>query len=238
MIVVSYGITKAGSSLAFEMAKAVLQQNGFAQERLPGDLVTPGQNVNFVPSWTDERLQRLVEVTEGRRVVVKTHTSPAALSADLVRRGIEEGHLKIHVVFRDPRDMVVSMLDHGFKARMESEPAFRDVKTIEDAIARVGVQLPRLRAWGELPSLRLQFEHFAFDPTFGPNAIAEDLGVPVDAGAVWNAVRERFTQKNEALPERYKVDLWPHEVDRVEKAFPLYLELIRGHDLGWFGAPT
>jgi hypothetical protein len=237
VIVVSYGITKSGSTLAFEMAKAVLELNGSAQDRLADDLVTPGHNVNFVRGWTDERLRRLIGATEGQRVVIKTHTSPFALSADLVSDVIASGHLKVHVVFRDPRDMIVSMLDHGVKARMGSGPAFREIKTLDDAITRVGNQLPRLQAWGSFPSLRLQYEHFAFDPTFGPTVIADDFGVPVDASAVWAAVRARFTQMNEGLPERYKTDLWPEEIARIERAFPLYLELVKGNDLGWFGVP-
>ena len=238
MIVLSYGLTKSGSTLAFEMAKAVLELNGHPQPLLPDDVITPGESVNFVRGWTDERLARMLEATAERRIVVKTHTGPFGISPGRVDEAITAGALKLHVVYRDPRDMIVSMLDHGVKSRRTGGVAFSEIETLEDAIARVGQQLYRLGAWGAHPSLKLQYERFAFHPTYGPQAIADDLGLPADPGEVWEIVNGRFTQRNEAVPERYKTALWPEETERIERAFPLYLELVRGNDLGWFGAPT
>ena len=230
MIVVSYGIQKSGSTLAFEMARAVLELNGYAQPRLAEGIVNarpPG--INMVGPWTDERLSRLVEATEGWKIVVKTHGSPQALSTSRVLDLVGSGDLKIHVVFRDPRDTVLSLLDAGVRARARKQAYFSEIRTFDGTIAMLGARLQALRQWGSFPSLKLEYDDFAFDRVRGPQLIADDLGVHADPDEVWKIVDGRFTQRNVARPQRYKTELWPAEVARVEKAFPLYLELVRGN---------
>lgn len=237
MILISYGITKSGSTLAFEMARAVLELNGFSQDRLGTDLVNDGHHINFVSGWTDDRLTRLVDAASGSRIAVKTHTDPYDLSTHLVQNLIAAGELRIHVVYRDPRDLILSMLEHAERARTSpTGPAFRGVRTLDQAIERLGVQLHRFRAWGQFPSLKLQYEEFAFDPVAGPTRIAEDFGLPADPERVWEMAREQFTQLNVGVAGRHMTDLSPDDCDRVERAFPLFLELVRGNDLGWFAA--
>jgi len=233
MIIISYGITKSGSTLAFEMAKAALELAGHPQDLLADDLV-PGYDINVVMAWSDEALLRLIDAAEGRRVAIKTHGALWGVNLDLVREKIASGDVKVHVVYRDPREMLISMLDHGVRARAGTDVAFRDTWTLDDAIRRLGVQIYWFTHWASLPALRLRYQDFAFDPTFGPRAIADDIGVDVDPARIWEIMNTRFTQKNEAVPDRYKTDLWPDELERIEKAFPLFLELVQGNDLGWF----
>ena len=237
MILISYGITKSGSTLAFEMARAVLELNGFSQERLGEGVVNDGHHINFVSGWTDERLTRLLDAASGSRIAVKTHTDPYDLSPQYVQELIDAGELRVHAVYRDPRDVVLSMCEHAERTRTSpTGPAFRAVRTLDHAIERLGVQLHRFRAWGQFPSLKLQYEEFAFDPVVGPSRIAEDLGLPADPARVWEKAREQFTQLNVGVAGRYATDLSPGECERVERAFPLFLELVRGNDLGWFAA--
>jgi hypothetical protein len=235
MIVISYGVEKSGSTLAFEMTKAVLELNGHVQLRLADGPVDPGPTINEVGPWTDERLARLVECTEGMKIVVRTHNPPYHLSTDRVLEHLGSGDLKIHVVYRDPRDTVVSMLDDAVRARASNERRHSDLFTVEDAIAKLAKRLRALRCWGWLPSLKLVYDDFAFDRVSGPQLIADDLGMTVDPDEVWRIVNSRWTRRNTARPERYRTDLWPDEVARVERAFPLFLELVRGNPcVGWF----
>ena len=41
-------------------------------------------------------------------------------------------------------------------------------------------------------------------------------------------MNRRFTQKNVARPNRYATELWPDAAARIERAFPLFLDLVRG----------
>jgi len=234
MIVISYGIMKSGSTLAFEMARAVLEQAGHRQDLLPDDLVRPGADINLVMGWSDDGIQRLIDASADRVVALKTHGSLWGVDLEKVREHIAAGDVRVHVVYRDPREMLISMLDHGVRARAGADVAFRDTWTLDDAIRRLGVQVYWFTHWASLPCLKLRYQDFAFDPAFGPTSIAEDVGVDVDPARVWDAVNQRFTQKNEARPDRYKTDLWPEELERIERAFPLFLELVQGNDRGWF----
>src|SRR5262245_48678845 len=235
MILISYGITKSGSTLAFEMARAVLELNGYRQHHLGDGIVNEGHHINFVSGWTDERLMRLIEAASGTRVAIKTHTDPYDLSTGDVQDLIDAGEVRIHVVYRDPRDLILSMLEHADRTRTSrSAPAFRQVHTLDHAIERLGVQLHRFRAWGRYPSLKLQYERFAFDPVVGPALIADDLRLPADPERVWQMVGDEFTQLNVGVAGRHATDLAPDDCRRIERAFPLYLELVQGNDLGWF----
>ena len=232
MIVISFGVRKSGSTLAFEMAKAVLELVGHPQDLLPGGLVDPGHDINMVGAWTDERLARLIDETHGTRIVVRTHGHPRRLSTDSVREHLRAGRLKIHVVFRDPRDGVLSLLD---EARMNPDKA--GPLTVDEAIARLRPKVEKLRQWGAFPSLKLRYDDFAFDPVRGPMMIAEHLGVPTDPDEVWALVNQRPTKKNVAMPHRHITDLSSADRARVEAALADYVSLVEHHDPDWFGAP-
>ena len=234
MIVVSQGPTKSGTTLAFEMACATLELNGWPQRTLPDGVVTEGHHINFVHGWDDAALLALVEETRGERIVVKTH-GPPDLSPALVDRLIAAGELRIHVVVRDPRDQVLSMLDAGRAARAEGSASFSRIETIDDALFQVHRQLARTRAWGSRASLRLVYDHFAFDRPSGPCLLAADLGVAPDVDGVWAIVDGRFTQRNVARPGRYRSELEPAEAARIAAEFPdLIARVIEAGDLSWF----
>ncbi len=235
VIIISYGVEKSGSTLAFEMTKAIVELNGHPQARLADGLVNEGPAINEVGPWTDERLSQLVEATRGTKIVVRTHHAPRRLSSSHVLEYIDAGEVRIQVVFRDPRDMVVSMIDDGVRARALHERRHSDIRTVDDAIPLLGRRLRALRQWGWFPSLRLPYEVFAFDRARGPQLIAEYLAMTADPGAVWGRLEGRHTRRNVGRPHRYRTELWPGEITRIERAFPLYLELVQGTPAtGWF----
>lgn len=238
MIVVSFGVPKSGSTLAFEMAKAILEFDGHPQVRLSDELLQADLTYNFANHWSDDNLARLVDDTRRTKIVVKTHRGPDGLSTDLVQALVASGDLRIHVVYRDPRDTVLSMLDHGVRSRARGLSAFAQLRSLDTAVERLGTRLAALRQWGSFPSVKLPYERFAFDPTWGPRQIAADLGIETDPELVWEGLRSARTKRNIAQPQRHRTDLWPDERARIEEAFPLYLELVRtGSCPGWFERP-
>ena len=80
MIVLSYGMTKSGSTLAFELCKAVLEQRGYEQRHLPDDVVTEGHHINFLADVTVANLEKLVaEVAPSEIIAIKIH-APVGLA--------------------------------------------------------------------------------------------------------------------------------------------------------------
>lgn len=234
MIVISYGIRKSGSTLAFEMAKAVLELDGHPQTKLTDEIVNGSKKFNVVRSWTDDRLSRLIAETDGARIVVKTHRPPDRLSTGVLFRALESGLVKIHVTYRDPRDTVLSLLDHGARSRSRNEQTLSQIVEVDDAIGRLRSDLRSLRHWGVFPSLKLLYDDFAFDPSRGPQLIADDLGVHVEPDAVWQLVNSRHTKRNVVKPHRYRSEMSAEDAARIERAVPNFLRLVERNELGWF----
>lgn len=237
MIVISFGVRKSGSTLACEMAKAVLELNGHPQVLLPDELLSPGRSreptgrVNFAGPWRDDLVARLIEAAQGQKIVVRTHAHPYKLTRARIADAMDAGEVKIHVVFRDLRGVVLSMLDEA-----RAEPTHSKARTVDEVIARLRPRLEKLRSWGSLPSVKLLYDDFAFDREHGPALIARDLGMTVDGEAVWDLVSGRFTRKNVARPERHTTEMAPADAARIEAAFPDYLEMVEQRDFRWFDA--
>ena len=62
-VYLSYGMPKSGSTLAFELTKAVFEQNNHPQTRLSG-LVEAKHALNFLDDFSDEVVERLSTAVE------------------------------------------------------------------------------------------------------------------------------------------------------------------------------
>ncbi len=235
MIVISYGIRKSGSTFAFELAKTVLELAGYSQVLLPEALLAPanngtrGRRINAAGPWTDDLLAQVIEAGQGTKTVVRTHANPRRLSSTRVVDALDAGELKIHVVFRDPRDTVLSLFDEA-----RDKPEKNKARTVDDAIDRLRPRIRSLWHWGSYPSLKLLYDDFAFDPVTGPQLIADDLGVTIDPHEVWRIVSSRRTRKNVAQPRRYTTEMSATDAARIAAAFPGYTQMVEQRDFGWF----
>jgi hypothetical protein len=217
-IYVSYGVTKTGSTLAFEVARVVLEQAGVDQSRLPDSVVAGPYRNNFLAAVVSEQVPAVVAAAEerGGLVAVKTHSGPGAGA----RQAARSGRLIGHVVFRDPRDIVLSLLDAGARARQESRRAFSEIVTIEDALVGLGRQVAKMNRWLELPGMMpLLYDRFAFNTARTARLLACQLGVSVDAEKAAAALEGRFTQRNKAKPFRHLEEMDPADQRRVMDRF-------------------
>jgi len=228
MIVVSFGVRKSGSTLAAEMVRAVLELNGFPREVLPESLVRRS-DYNALDRWSDEAMARLVECTRGSAALVKTHGPPDPLTLAALFRHLELGDVKIHLVYRDPRDTVLSMLDERAKRGKSC--------ALDEVIDRLRANVRKLRRWGAFPALRLCYDDFAFDRALGPQLLADDLGLSVDPDEVWRLVEQRHTRRNVARPHRHRTEMAPEVAAPIEAAVPDFLSLVEQGDLGFFDRP-
>ncbi|MDW8397768.1 MAG: sulfotransferase domain-containing protein [Acetobacteraceae bacterium] len=214
----SYGVTKTGSTLAFELVRAILEQAGADQSRLPDGAVTPGHNINFFAGAVSDQIPAALEAaaSRGGLVAIKTHGRPESGARSAARRGRLIGH----VVFRDPRDIVLSMLDAGARAREAQLRAFSEIVTLDDALRALERQVSQMQAWLEIPGMMpLLYDRFAFDLPRSVRQLARQLGIEADADAVIAQVEKRFTQKNKAVPSRHEQEMDPADQRRVLERF-------------------
>lgn len=139
MIVISVGMQKAGSGLYFNLTNDLLAAAGMQDVReikekhgLTGLLKHYNCNIGDLG---ENNLQPLLPIHEsGNSFVVKTHRGPTAFVKKLMKKGV----VKITCIYRDPRDVVLSVMDHGKKLRNNGENhPFASCFTTTDTVSRV-----------------------------------------------------------------------------------------------------
>jgi hypothetical protein len=225
MLVFSYGIPGSGSTLAFELAKAVARLGGHSQRKLPAALLPGPHKVNFAENLTPEALRAMAALAEGHLCVVKTHACPGPDWVAEYRTLAARGLVSAHVNHRDPRDICLSLLDSGRLARVRGVQPFSEYVILEDAVARVKRYLAELAVWSGLPQrLDLHYEDCAFRVDRAIEAIKADFGIacPNWPARLW-VTRLAFTHRNKAMPNRHLAELTPTQAAWLHREFAAWL---------------
>jgi len=222
-VYLSYGMPKSGSTLAFELTKAVFEQNNYPQTRLSG-LVEAKHALNFMDDFSDEAVERLSTAVEriGHPIVVKTHghLTPAA------HRLLENRGAIGHCVYRDPREVILSLLDAGEKARRLGHRAFSEMNSIEYAAKRVTRRIEITKAWMAAPNIiPLFYSDTAFKTPEVVQIVADQIGLPVDAEKAERTVKSsKFTQFNKGRQDRHLTDLSPEQNEELYLRFKDFID--------------
>ncbi len=199
----SYGMTKTGSTLAFQLVRSALDLCGFPQDRVPLDVVNPVLRRNFVNHITDRQLVELKDEAKkrGYPIALKTHMRPDPGVVEM----IQSGEAIAHACYRDPRDMALSMLDHAQKSRDSGGEEFAELTSLEQTFTNIRSQHDSLTAWLRLPNVMpLYFEDIAFNTVETARRILKQLKLKIDPEVLADVVHtQRFTQKNKALRARH-----------------------------------
>lgn len=232
MLVLCYGLTKSGSTLAFELIKGLLESAGHPQHRLPDGPVNAGARINYVQPLTRKRLDEVLSAVGDRWIAVKSHSGIADPLFAYVEKLQREGRLQLVVSYRDPRDICLSMLDAGKAARASGAKEFSEVTDLTVAARRVSEQVEKFFKWAAVPgALLLPYDTVAFDPEAAIDRIESCLrGMRVDRGrAKQYAFEEAFTQKNKAQRSRFLNELTKEQNDELKETFaPFILNFIDG----------
>jgi hypothetical protein len=227
MLVISYGIERSGSTLAFEMARGLLIENGFDQSVLESPLVVPARRINLANRWDNETLQGLVGETEHRKVAVRTHAPPGDISSELVAELAGRGKLKVQATYRDPRDIVLSLIDAGRDARENGRTAFAQIDGIDAAIHHLHRSVKIFIAWSRLQATLFRYDDLAFNMSNTIRRMARDLGLPTIPDFVRGYLAAAFTERNKGIPNRYLAEMSPVDSAKIETEFSDFFDLIK-----------
>jgi hypothetical protein len=238
MLIISYGIPKSGSTLTFELINGMLKTIGHAQKRLPDGLVSPGHGVNFLEKVTPAGVDNLVAaVPEGGHICVKTHARiepPVFLHLEELQK---QKKIQIVASFRDPRDICLSLMDAGARAREKGLKAFSECTDLASVLPKVQRNLTTFRIWGAINgTLRLPYEMVAFTPNRAVVELEKVLGFECNRDlAKRHAFEDAFTQKNKGTEKRHETDLTPEENEHLAQVFDKFLRrVMRKNDDEWF----
>ena len=215
----SYGMTKTGSTLAFQLVRSALDLCGFPQDRVPLDVVNPVLTRNFVNHISERQLNELKDEARkrGYPIALKTHMRP---SAGVVKM-IQCGEAIAHACYRDPRDMILSMLDHARISRANGATEFAELTNIEQVLVNIRSQHNSLTAWLRLPGvIPLYFEDIAFETARTAKRVLQQLNLKIDAEVLAEVVKtQRFTQKNKGARIRHPNEMAVEDSDRIATEF-------------------
>ncbi|MEM9269631.1 MAG: hypothetical protein AAGA78_11925 [Pseudomonadota bacterium] len=220
-LIFSYGVTKSGSTYAFQICAEALKRAGFAQPRLPAEILGAARTINAVEHLTERDLTQIETLASAwsTRLVLKTHTPPDGPVRDWIRSGRAEAH----AIYRDPRDVALSMLDHGRKARAAGRPAFAEFRCFDDTLKGLDNQMVTLAAWLSLPgTLPLSFETLTLG--HGPAALLAHHHIPGEAARLCAHVRQScFIQYNKGVQARHGAEMSPQTAARFRARYaPFY----------------
>lgn len=240
MLVICYGMAKSGSTLSFELVRGVLESAGFAQEKIRASGLKPRARGNYLVEITRETISEIISVIGPDHIVaVKTHQDlPQKLFGWFEELQM---HRKLQVVtsYRDPRDVSLSLLDAGVRARSKGLRGFSSIHELDDAANLVEKAIKKFRKWSSLQgALRLYYDTFVNTPDDAISAIETVLGVSSDHSAVIkHAFEDAFTQKNKAKRNRFEDEMTEAVKAEMHARFELFIEKVCKDDAeDWFSS--
>lgn len=238
MLVICCGMAKSGSTLSFELVRGVLMGAGHSQAKVRCAGIKPRARGNHLSGLSRDSLLEVIEsIGRGRIVAAKTHKCFSDDMFAWMEQLQAERKIQVVVSYRDPRDVCLSLIDHGAKAREDGRPGFAKIHDLSGAADAFARAIPKFRKWGSLRgSLRLHFETMAFSPDEAIGAIERVLGVSCDHEAVKaHAFEGAFTQRNKAKKNRFEDELDDVQKQELGDRFGEFIERVcRQNDEQWF----
>jgi hypothetical protein len=139
---------------------------------------------------------------------------------------VNKGRALVHATYRDPRDMALSMMDHGQRNREAGKAAFTEITNFDAARDNIDSQIDSLTQWLIRPNcLPLFYDDLAFDKETTTRKILAHLHLELSANKVANFVdKKRFTQRNKGIRRRFRSEMSYAERRRFRVQYANYFE--------------
>lgn len=188
MIYICYGITKSASTFLYQMTEEVFRAAGRPVVRLGKPFRGADSVENYFNFIDHELLGEIERHTGGADIVLKTHGPPRGDVAAMVARGDVMASASI----RDPREIALSMLDHGARSRRWHNKAFSEFVTVQDTLNSLDIQLGCFRDWATAEPVKVfTYNEICYDSAAVVAAIAHQIGTTVDVDRVMRKFRDK-----------------------------------------------
>ncbi len=196
MLVICAGLQKSGSALCFNIINELLISSGFAdirkirREYQLEDIVI--QDDCYVHELNLQNFKRvLAPLRDGNSIVIKTHFFPKRDYFEYVKDNVLGFDIKYIYTYRDPRDVVLSTLDH----REKDPSTFDDFDTFENALVASVPLFEEALKWQSFKQAKLiRYEEFNEGTAFLTNTVQQFLDIPPKPDDA--AINDRFSKHN------------------------------------------
>jgi hypothetical protein len=235
MIVISSSIPKSGSTLVWCYQQDLIERAG----RRSGQSQLSNHSYHgYIHSFNIKVIATLLYLNvRFGDIVVKTHASPTPLLKGLITLGF----VKATFCYRDPRDIILSAIDHGERTRKGLDPsgAFQDFYTVEEAIPTVKNWLKDWYRWRQLPSvLFIRYESLMENKFTHLVELSKYLGLSLDNETLKSIVQKQEDLKNQGLAgnfnkgtvQRYQTEMSDTELKLCNEVFKKELVAMQYED--------
>lgn len=217
---ISYGMTRSGSTLAFETEKAILEKYGMPQEKI----IIEGLE-SWIENYLPEKylsdinsLKKINEKTLANFVVFKTHGA----ANEKLLKFIRKFKIPVTISVRDPKDIVISLLEISKKNRSINETGFINIISFKDALKNIEEDLWRLETWRPLIeediAKVIPYEETIKDAEILIEYLANITSKPkLLISDIRKITKKRFTQFNVGVAGRGQNSLNQIEIFKVER---------------------
>lgn len=183
MFIISAGMPKSGSGYVYNLLNEMLIASGCADARkIKQDFhlenIMRGHNNNIGRlAWNKLMKLWLISVKTGP-FCVKTHAAPEPW----IQQVIKSGMIQMMYIYRDPRDVVLSVMDHGRKLLGEGKKhTFAQMADFDSAFSRLPNWFNIWSIYHELPgTINVKYEGLLQEPLKALRNIADFFKLRVD----------------------------------------------------------
>lgn len=224
----SYGMTKSASSFVYQLEEQIFKLSNYDLMKVPSKIRGNRAPENYVEPITDEKIQEILNwLPENAVTVIKTHGAPSKLACELVN----QGKAFASATFRDPRDIAVSLSDHGARSREKGIADFASFVRPIDALPEIKNQLNRLNPWLKLSGCQsFSYDLIRSKPEAVVSAVFEQVGlkdVSVEDVLLPFQDRTKIIHYNVGNAGRYKDNMTEEEVLKFASEFDWLLSMCR-----------
>ncbi|MBN1264744.1 MAG: sulfotransferase domain-containing protein [Anaerolineales bacterium] len=200
-VILSAGMVKAGSAWYFNMTNDLAISAGWDDPRQ----IRTAYGLKFLLTEANVNMGKLTffrfllvmypHIIFGRQYVIKTHYAPTPI----VKSWISKRKVLTTYVYRDPRDVIVSTMDHSKRVRERGIPsAFTPYNTLEKTLPLIKENISRWRQWRDTPeALLVRYEDLLQDTRGELDRLCEHLGFDVPESAREEIVSRYTARKTE-----------------------------------------
>lgn len=229
MLVISAGMQKSGSAYLFNLLNDVFVEAGESDVREIKrkhalDDLLQHHNCNVGKLTTAKVLRLFMLSRHHDSFVVKTHAGPSRLVCSLMRLKL----LKAVYVYRDPRDVLLSAMDHGKRILAEGERhTFANMVTFEDAFTAVRSWIRTWERWRDCGNaFLLRYEDLMAEPLQTLKKVMDYLEISAREETLRTLIekygKERMKEKdtkdllhfNKGIVNRYREEM-PEEQRKI-----------------------
>jgi hypothetical protein len=232
MLVINAGMQKSGTGYFYNVLNDLHVAAGNTDARhvkREHDLHHLMQHANnLLPDLSHKTLRTLWRVSVAAcPFVVKTHAGPTRAA----RRFSSLGRVKIVYNYRDPRDVLLSAMDHGRKNLSEgNDGPFIKLAPFDEAVKAVKRWLQVWRKYREMPDvLMVRYEDLLRSPAECLAEVERFLCLPIDPATrteiLWRYSRDNphlnkgTTHFNKGEAFRYRREMTEEQQKQAQRAF-------------------